>query len=481
MRFTTTASLFALATPFLVSAAPIKRDTDPNNLLVLKFATVLEQLETQFYMQGLQKFQASDFTNAGFASAQIPIEQLTAIGGDEATHTTILTTTLQSLGAQPISGCTFDFSSVLTDVPTMAAAARLVENVGVGAYLGAAHLLSDPTLLTAAASILTVEARHQSILNVLNNGQAIPQAFDLPLLPQEVLAIAGPFISGCDVGIPANPTLTVTNTGTVAAGTSLTFKSPALNGSTDGMFCQMLAGGMPFSLSLPIDNCVVPSGLQGPVAIFITSDDQPLNNNARDQATNGIVAGPTMAFIDQAEALGSIIHANSGSSGSNNAASSTQTISPAEASAIISSASSDSGASPTATATDSGASASGAASSAAPTDSAAAASASGAAPTDSAAAAASGSASAAAPSASGAPAAANNAQVVQTPGGPNLYTGPSPDGKIIVDGWTTIPASQVTGAASATAAAPSGSAAAPSGSAPASSASAPAASASGSP
>ena len=83
----------------------------------------------------------------------------------------------------------------------MATIARVVENLGVAAYLGAARLVSDPVLLTAAASIVTVEARHQSILNVLNSGTAIPQAFDIPLLPQEVLALAGGFISGCDVGI----------------------------------------------------------------------------------------------------------------------------------------------------------------------------------------------------------------------------------------------------------------------------------------
>jgi hypothetical protein len=89
----------------------------------------------------------------------------------------------------------------LTDVKTMATVARLVENVGVGAYLGAANLIVDPSILTAAATILTVEARHQTILNVLNGGTAIPQAFDIPLVPQEVLALAGAFISGCDVGI----------------------------------------------------------------------------------------------------------------------------------------------------------------------------------------------------------------------------------------------------------------------------------------
>ena len=81
----------------------------------------------------------------------------------------------------------------------MAATARVVENLGVAAYLGGASLVSDPVLLTAAASILTVEARHQTILNVLNGGSAIPQAFDIAFTPSEVLAIASPFISGCEI------------------------------------------------------------------------------------------------------------------------------------------------------------------------------------------------------------------------------------------------------------------------------------------
>jgi Ferritin-like domain len=84
----------------------------------------------------------------------------------------------------------------------MMAAARLVEYVGVGAYLGAAHLVPDPRVLSAAASIATIEARHQTVLNMFNSAQPIPQAFDIPLLPQEVLAIAGPLISGCDLGVP---------------------------------------------------------------------------------------------------------------------------------------------------------------------------------------------------------------------------------------------------------------------------------------
>jgi hypothetical protein len=136
----------------------------------------------------------------------------------------------------------------------MVTVARVVEHVGVGAYLGAAHLVQDPRVLTAAATIVTVESRHSTVLNIFESATAISQPFDLALLPNEVLAIAGSFIKGCDLGIPgtlsqyfiifsprssplfasrsANPALTVTNTGSVTSGTSLTFSSPALNSST---------------------------------------------------------------------------------------------------------------------------------------------------------------------------------------------------------------------------------------------------------
>jgi hypothetical protein len=116
-----TSTLLALAAgPFLNSALPVRRQSvDPNNVLVLRafllarisicivltalfveFANVLEQLETTFYSQAMQKFQPSDFTNAGFSSAQVAIEQITAISTDEATHTTILQvrTTFHQLG-----------------------------------------------------------------------------------------------------------------------------------------------------------------------------------------------------------------------------------------------------------------------------------------------------------------------------------------------------------------------------------------------
>jgi len=334
MRFV--ASIITLAAPLFVAAAPWKRQNSATDtaLTVFKFADVLEQLESGFYAQALAKFQESDFVAAGFPNAQLAIEQFTSIQADEATHSVVLREGIKALGSSPVDTCKFDFSAVLVDVKTMAGVARLVENVGVSAYLGAAHLLADPSLLTAAGSILTVEARHQTILNVLNAGTAIPQAFDIAFTPSEVLAIAGGFISGCDLGIPANPSLTVTNTGTVGIGTQLTFSSPAINGSTDGLFCQMLVGGLPFTITLPFSQCTVPDGINGPVALWVTSDPQPLLNDPVDRATDKLVAGPTVAFIDsKPQILGQMARSLSGAPPTV-----TSTISLDQASSIISAA-----------------------------------------------------------------------------------------------------------------------------------------------
>ncbi len=69
----------------------------------------------------------------------------------------------------------------------------------------------------------------------------------------------------------------------------------------------MLVGGQPSSIALPLKDCVIPQGINGPVAIFITSDGQPLINNVRDRATSQLIAGPTIAFVDtQPQLLGQL-------------------------------------------------------------------------------------------------------------------------------------------------------------------------------
>ncbi|KAG6829681.1 hypothetical protein H0H92_003799 [Tricholoma furcatifolium] len=415
--------LFTLAAPLLASAAPIRffGKRAAADVLVLQFADVLEQMESTFYSQALSTFQTSDFITAGYSSSQLPIQQFQNIQSDEATHSQTLEAAITSLGGSPITNCQFDFSSVLTDVATMVAAARVVENLGVGAYLGGATLLTDPSLLAAAGSILTVEARHETILNVLSaSGSAIPAAFDIALAPNEALAVAAPFISGCNIPITGNTPLSLTNTGTVAPGTLLTFQASTMNGTipNSSLYCQMLVGGAADSIPFPLSQCVVPQGINGPVALFITSDGQPLANDVVTRAQNSIVAGPMIAFIDtEPELLGQMVLA-SGISGSSTSTSTT-TISPAQASSIIASASSAA----TATVAGSGTSTSTSTTTISPAEASSIIS--------------SASSASATATADASSATASVSDNIATSGGPNMLTGPSQNGAIIVNGWST--------------------------------------------
>lgn len=50
----------------LTFASPIEKRSAVTDLDILNYALTLEYLERKFYMEGLQKFQHSDFVNAGF-------------------------------------------------------------------------------------------------------------------------------------------------------------------------------------------------------------------------------------------------------------------------------------------------------------------------------------------------------------------------------------------------------------------------------
>jgi len=302
----------------------------------------------------LAKFTASDFTAAGISVPDVAIQNFQGILSHETAHVAVLDQALSDQGALPLSTCSFNFDPVLTDVATMAAVARTVEHVGVGAYLGGADLIEEKDFLGAAATILTIEARHQSFLNTLAGASPIPQAVDVALTPSDVISIAGAFITGCDpaaeIGLPAgNSPLAVTNSGVIGPGTKLEFSSPALNSTSQTTAsCQMMVGGNPTALSFPIDQCIVPDGIDGPVWIWLTSDPQPLAADIHVRATANILAGPTAAFLDtKSNALGALVRSGANGFGS------TTTISPSEASSQLNSIIStafDTGA-PTATAT----------------------------------------------------------------------------------------------------------------------------------
>ena len=90
------------------------------------------------------------------------------------------------------------------DVFTFAKTSFVLENTGVGAYLGAAPVIFSKAYLSAAGSILTIEARHSGYLGTLLDATTdlFQQSFDHPDTFQNLLNNVVPFVVDLNGGPP---------------------------------------------------------------------------------------------------------------------------------------------------------------------------------------------------------------------------------------------------------------------------------------
>lgn len=147
------------------------------------------------------KFSADDFASAGFNASVY--DRLHTIAADEETHVSFLTDALKAAGAIPVAECTYSFP--YTDVAGFLATSSVLEGVGVSAYLGAAADIMSKTYLTAAGSILTIEARHSAYIREAIKQAPFPQSFDNPLSINSVYTLAAQFITSCPESNPPLP------------------------------------------------------------------------------------------------------------------------------------------------------------------------------------------------------------------------------------------------------------------------------------
>jgi hypothetical protein len=202
---------------------------------VLNFALKLEYLESAFYVKGL--------ASTGLIPAGDPTTAITRIKNDELNHVATLRATLGSQAIAPIADSAFDytgsqggkrgalFADVFTNYATFLTLAQAFEDTGVRAYKGgAATLMPNKAVLTAALNIHSVEARHASHLRTMRRGgPAAPSSATAPksyisngeTIPAAAQAVYGPGADAAKYPAESNVTQATVNLQTALAALSL--------------------------------------------------------------------------------------------------------------------------------------------------------------------------------------------------------------------------------------------------------------------
>lgn len=274
-----------------------KRQTS-TDVGILNYALTLEHLEDKFYREGLANYTQQEFITAGFLDPFY--DNLMEVSKDETTHVSFLST---ALGSAAVAECTYSFPS--TDPASFVALASVLEGVGVSAYLGAAADIVNPDYLTAAGSILTVEARHSSYLRSALKESPFPQPFDNPLDFSEVYTLAAAFIVSCpstntDLQLTAFPTLGVASATTpIKSGDTITLLTPdyvlaPATPETPLYAAFITVNGPIYADTTPVDGgytVEVPQGINGQSYAVLTACKDEVNDDT-------VVAGPAIIEIE---------------------------------------------------------------------------------------------------------------------------------------------------------------------------------------
>lgn len=276
-------AVIASALPQTYSPADITNDVG-----ILQYALILENLENAFYTIGQEKFKVADYKDFPL-NAEVIHQNFKQIASHERTHVAALNATITSLGGSPFPACTYNFG--ITNAKSYVATARVLERVGTSAYNGAISMIKQTPLLTVGASIAEIEARHASFLNTLNQLSPFPAPFETPLSMRAVVTLASPIFNVCPFTIPITgfPALKLDKE-IANLGDDLKFAN------SNATYCAFLNGLTPLYTEVKEGSkCIVPKTVQtGDIFVFLTSD------NSTDLALDtSVVAGPTSILVKE--------------------------------------------------------------------------------------------------------------------------------------------------------------------------------------
>ena len=127
---------------------------------VLNFAYAIEQLQAAFY--------TTVVSAPPREAAETEVETLAAIRDHEIAHRDFFRGAITTAGSTPIPALRLDLRTVdFTSLASILATARVLEDLSVAAYNGAGLLRQDPDLLLIAGKIVSVEARHATVIRDL--------------------------------------------------------------------------------------------------------------------------------------------------------------------------------------------------------------------------------------------------------------------------------------------------------------------------
>lgn len=312
MRHFSQVSALTLLASGLASASPVPQQSDApviDDGVILNYALTLEYLERAFYRDGLANYTQEEFVAAGFKDPFY--SNLKQIAKDEVVHVDFLVAGLEQAGI--ISTVELEYCFPSTDPMSFVTLSSVLEGVGVSAYIGAAASIVNKDYLTAAGTILGVEARHASYIRASLGQVPFPNSFETPLDFNSVFSLAAPFICGgtSPVTLPfkAFPALTVKSCG------------PKLKaGSSSIALIDGLKNAMAFDAAITADTplyAVFFSGLDKiPVQVRVPheSDDYfvekipevvsgqvyvLLSRSDKDFSDANIVAGPAIIEVEK--------------------------------------------------------------------------------------------------------------------------------------------------------------------------------------